>query len=437
MQRLRWKSIFEYLSKYIDRILILGIVLWSLSYAFTFPEGNNINRLWSDSEAYYAYLPAIFIYGSFEDLPIRTPNQFRRMPQTNRYNLKTTYGVALFQSPFFLTAHLVTKQGWFRTKYKDHFSGAYSDAVVFSAIFYTFFGLWMLASLLRRFYQPVEVAIVIAVIFWGTNLFYYVIGQSGMSHAYGFVLNTFVLYASYRCLDHPTKQSFAILGLALGLAVLVRPTNVLMLLFPLLFHVHNLSDWQQRRAFIWEHRRNWWVAIPVGIAVFLPQMAYWQHISEDWIFYSYQGEGFIYWDKPFISQVFFGPIDGLFQFSPLILFGFVGILIEAIRKKGHGWVSVLMVSIATYAFASWWAYWFGSSFGHRAFIDWYPVLAFGLAYLVHWVRSQHWILQLLGGIILTAGIWYSVAIGYAFRYYWSDKDWTWEDFYRVFHETFW
>jgi hypothetical protein len=46
--------------------------------------------------------------------------------------------------------------------------------------------------------------------------------------------------------------------------------------------------------------------------------------------------------------------------------------------------AVVVLAAETYVIASWWDWQFGGSYGHRGFIDLFPVLALGLAAFFEW-----------------------------------------------------
>ena len=420
----------------LDYVVITACLVWSLAVAFTFPEGKNVNRIWSDAEGYYAYLPALFIYHSFEELPIRTPYQFHRVPETNRINLKTTYGVALFEAPFFALAHLVAQNGWFRSNDETGFGKPYSDSLIVCALCYALLTLLLLRKLLKPHFSPPVRALTLATLFWGTSLFYYVIAQPGMSHIYSLFLNTSVLLLSQQYLLRPRMRTFALLGLALGLAVMIRPTNLLMAVFPLFIGLSSRQDLRERWEFFRLHWRQAWVVIPAGLITLLPQFLYWHHISGKWLYYSYGEEGFIYWNQPHFLEVFFGVVDGLFVYTPLLLLGFVGIEINALKNRLHARLSVLVLLIASYLIASWWAYWFGGSFGHRAFIDYYALLGLGMATVLQQLLTQPRWVRVATLVVLGVGIFFTVEMGYAYRPHWSELSWSWDQYLTIVRKIF-
>lgn len=428
MKKVVFEKALNVLKSHFDKLVLLSIGIWAFSVAFTFPRGYNFNRIWSDSEAYYAYLPAVFIYGSFENLPIRTPYQFPVLPETNRVNLKTTCGVAMLQLPFFAGAHFITLQGWFRTKDPTGFSMPYSDGLVISAIFYALFGLVQLGRVLLRYFSPLVVGGVLATVFWGTNLYFYVVGISGTAHVYSFFLNACVLFLTLKLIDRVTWVRMLTLAAALGLGVLVRPTNVFMALFPLGALIGSWKSVNEAKSWLQLHFPKVLPAAAVGLGVFIPQLMYWKHISGHWIYYSYGEEGFIHWKSPYLFSVLFSPTDGLFLYSPLAILGFLGLGLMAWKKKPYARLVLVIVALAWYAISSWWAWWFGGSFSHRAFIDWYHLLAFGIGYVLHAAGSWPGTLRVLTGVVLLAGMVFSVGLGYAYEASWSELTWGWDQY---------
>jgi hypothetical protein len=431
MKRASFMSAARWGWQRIDYLTILLVAGWSLAVGFTFPNGTYIPRIWSDAEGYYAYLPAVFIYQSFEDLPIRSPYQFPRLPETNRINLKTTCGVAMLEAPFFGVAHLIARNGWFRTKDTTGFGKPYSDALIVCAIFYLSMAFLLLRQLLRQQLPAWVVALTLAGLYWGTNLFFYTIRGPGMSHVYSFFANTAVIVLTQRAFQQPRRRTFAWLGLALGLAVLIRPTNIFMALFPLAWKIDSVAALKDRARFIWAHASQVWVAIPAGLVVFLPQLAYWRHISGKWVYYSYGDEGFIYWKNPHLLDVYFGVIDGLLVYSPLLVLGLIGLIVNAWTNQHSGRISLLILALGSYAISSWWAYQFGASFGHRAFIDYFPLFAIGWATLIGAGAKRHRGFGWLIGLLTALGMYYSVQLGYIYAPYWSESTWSWEVLWRV------
>ena len=229
-------------------------------------------------------------------------------------------------------------------------------------------------------------------VFWGSNLLHYTIHEPGMSHAYSFFLVSSLVWLTPKLYEspHPHLKWTLLAGLAAGLMVLIRPTNILIMLYPALYGVSTWADFKARLHFFRSHPGRIWPAVAVAAAVWLPQMACWKYISGEWFMYSYGDEGFIYWKRARMAQVLFDIKNGWLLFSPLMGISLLGLLAGLRHNRlGERWIAIIWLA-SWYLFASWWAWWFGGAFGHRSFIDLYPLLALPFAGVAHFVfRSRN------------------------------------------------
>jgi len=74
---------------------------------------------------------------------------------------------------------------------------------------------------------------------FGTNLFYYSFGLGEFSHSYLFALNVLFIYLTMLWHNDKNKKTLFLLGLLFGLMVLIRPTEILLIVFPLLYRVYD------------------------------------------------------------------------------------------------------------------------------------------------------------------------------------------------------
>jgi hypothetical protein len=115
--------------------------------------------------------------------------------------------------------------------------------------------------------------------------------------------------------------------------------------------------------------------------VLLPQFLYWKYITGEWFVSSYSNtnENFFFTD-PKIKDVLFSPRKGLFFWAPVLLFSIPG-FIFMFKKNIRNFLlpSILFLTIHTYFVASWWAWWFGGSFGHRAYTESSVIFAIAIA----------------------------------------------------------
>ncbi|HXC04502.1 MAG TPA: hypothetical protein VNZ86_07095, partial [Bacteroidia bacterium] len=185
-----------------------------------------------------------------------------------------------------------------------------------------------------------------------------------------------------------THKRAILLGFIGALMTLVRPTMIILFLFPLLYRVRDRKTLQDKMNFLWSSRNQLRLLIITFVLTGLPQFIYWKYTSGNWLFFSYAGERF-FWTNPHLYEGLFGYRKGWFRYTPLMLLAVAGIipLIRSFRDFFLG--AILPVLLLGYALLCWWCWWYGGSFGTRAFIDFYPLLAFPLAAFFHFISTRN------------------------------------------------
>ena len=408
-------------------VLLLGSFIGSLFIALNSKNKNFGGVIWSDSEGYYMYLPAVFIYNGFEDLPIKTTSEFKKYKDTNKFFTKYTCGVAIMQMPFFLAFHTHSKR---YGKPATGYSNPYTFSVLLASVFYTFLGMLFLFWSLARSFKPFVSILTVLGIYWGTNLYYYTVFAGGMSHAYSFCLFSIVVYLISRFYRKPGWGIFALMGLISGLIVLIRPTNILILLFVFLSDVTSLEALKARFLFYWKNLSRFWVFPVVSFLVFIPQFLYWHYISGEYIFYSYGNQGFTFWKNPQLLNVLFHIKGGWLIFTPLMYLSIIGLLIGSWQNQQNMRLILGLLLIALYIFSSWWSWWFGGAFGYRSLVEFYTILAFPFALLINKIFELKWISPKLAFLILLYPmIYYNIQLSIDYdSLYRAHYDWnSWED----------
>jgi hypothetical protein len=388
--------------------------------------GKNLRGvIWSDAEGYYVYLPAAFIIGDFHKVPEGSMNM--RKTDKGEVMMKYTCGVALFEMPFFLIAKAYCD---FKNIPKEEiYNKHYARSVALSGLFACFIGLYFLRKALRRYFTEKIVVITLLATLFGTNLLHYVTKEPGMSHVYSFLLFSFLAYLTPKVFENPSFKNFALLGGCLGWIVLIRPTGILAVLFPLLYGIYKWTDFENRVVFYLKNYPKVILAALVGFSFFFLQMLYWHEMTGSWMRYSYEGETFMYWNKPKILEVLFDVQNGLLLYSPIVLFSLFGLVLGWKQKRFHAPALTFLFVLATYIFASWWAWWFGGAFGHRCYVELYPLLAFPMAGMFeHVLEHQN---KIYKGIFTTlAVVFVFLGCRFAFLYTslggpWDGQDWRW------------
>ncbi|MCF8276275.1 MAG: hypothetical protein K9J17_06015 [Flavobacteriales bacterium] len=389
--------------------------------------------IWSDQEGYYVYLPAIFIHGGFEHVECISGCDIVETANGTRAFTKYTYGVALLESPFFLVANAMAHVLGYP---RDGRSMPYVWAVMIAAIFYMLAGLRLLAKLLSElgFSRLVSWLVSLGMLF-GTNLFHYTFRESGMSHVYSFFLFSALIYGSHRKLNSEHLKWRLMTAVSLALIILIRPTNVIAILIPMLWGIDTKNFKNHLKKWFSDFR--WFLLFGLTLAIlFLPQMLYWKHMTGSYIFYSYGSEGFVFWNRPKMLKVLFSPQNGWLIYSPIALLGLLGIGMM-IKRHQKGWLlPIVTLSLATYIFGSWWAWWFGGAFGHRCYVDFLPILALPSAFAVAEIGKSNRIVALGFAIMAILALYVNLRMSYVYEGMWDGPNWGWYDYIGKLKQAF-
>jgi hypothetical protein len=360
------------------RVVLLAGIACMAGYVYAYASGRAGAPIRSDAFSYYVYLPAWALHhdpslqavaddccgGEFPAWTAITRWRF-----THRWVNAHPIGEAILIAPFFAAAHALTR--WTNLS-PDGFTPYYQHAAGLAGLFYVVAGLWFLQRLLVRHFSPGVAAATVAALLFGTSLYHYATFDSTWSHAFSFALCSALLErldtwrpglvrsSSWR----PIADDVAIGGLS-GLIVLVRHPNVVI---PIC-----LVGAVALRA-----RRVPVVPAVVAAIVVLPQLWLYHLATGHWLISSYGSLGFTF-ASPHLAGVLVGPRKGLFFYAPLLLAAVAGFAWLPPRLRPWRVAAAVMFAVNTYVIASWWDWQFGASYGHRAFVDVYPVLALGLA----------------------------------------------------------
>lgn len=338
-----------------------------------------------DQFAYYSYLPAIFIYkdidfGFVKDLPENNPQIFwPTITKEGKLVNKVTMGMSILFSPFFLMAHGYAKiVGEPLTGY----SMPYRVAMFVSALFYILMSLLLMRKLLNRYFIDNITSITLIALFLGTNYFYYAVHEVMMSHAYSFFLYLLFIYLSLKWHEKYKLKYLCLLGVTVGIIALVRPTNLLIVLFLLLYQVNNFEQLILRFKLFFKKIPQIFLAIVLFMMVIFPQLWWWKVQTGHWLFFSYGDNEKFYWTEPAIWKGLFSYTKGWFVYTPMMLLAVLGII--WVKKYAKDlFIPILLFSIINvYIVLSWWSWWYGGSFGLRAFVEFEVPLSFCFASLL-------------------------------------------------------
>lgn len=280
-----------------------------------------------DVARYYGYLPKAFNHkaDTLTAEEIRIPglcpgNKYVTAPNGNKL-LKTTMGLAFMYAPFYGFGHL--------NYYCAHgnpgtgIETEYRRSMTFFGICCLFIALIVLRKLLRKYFSEGIVATTILTLVFGTNAFYYATYEGCMPHIPDFMLFILFLFYIDKWYQKPSTGISALIGFISGLIVLIRPTNILVIILFLFYNVVRIKDLEERIKFFMEKWRLILIILTSAFVIWIPQMIYWHSITGRYIFYSYVGEHFFFSD-PRIWQGLFSFRKGWLLYTPIGIFMLTG-----------------------------------------------------------------------------------------------------------------
>lgn len=387
------------------------------------------SEIWSDKAGYYMYLPATFKYSyqpeKFpEGIDTLTGKGFVLDYENNLVRDKYTCGIAILQIPFYLTADLLAKPLGFKA---DGFSEIYHKSINIAAAFYLFAGLAFLVLFLKFQYSLKTSIITTLLIFSASHLFYYAIDETGMTHLYSFSLVAILLYF-FRKTVYLTKVNFLqllLMGFILGLIVLIRPINIFILSAFFFLDLDKTQEIKDRIVQIFRKSPLLFIGFVVAI---LPQLIYWKYTYGSFFYYSYGVEGFDVirpeWVKFLIS-----PRSGIFTYTPLFFLIILGGILMMKKRKINGFYLVSLFVFLSYFFSCWWDWGYGCSFGSRNLVEYLPLFALPLAFLIHKILTSNKMVSLSAVLVLFL-IALNLKIFYSFDDCFYGEDWEWSIYWR-------
>lgn len=340
------------------------------------------NPFQNDVDQYYSYLIAQFIH---HDFSFHFPHRYWLIESPIGDMIpKVTMGMAMFYFPFFMLGNgIALLFGYDSLGY----SAPYAVCVHVGTLFYVLVGFWYMRKTLLMFFSEWVAAVTMLLIMFATNLFYYTFKEGEMAHSYLFFLFSLFFYHALKW--HVTRhfKYLCYLSLIGGFVSLIRPTEVLIFLIPLLYQVNS------KASFIAKLRElavlKWKLVVPALLFILplIPQMLFWKSFANQYLFFSYgSNEGFFFFD-PKLWSVLFGWHKGWFVYTPLVFFMITGLVMTWFRWRDMAWPITAYLLLNIYLISSWWDWGFGGAFGMRALVQTYAFLSVPLAYFIQWCFS--------------------------------------------------
>jgi hypothetical protein len=372
-------------------IAVCVILISVLSYDIRDRYWNDYHKIISwDVLSYYAYLPATYIYDDISlGFILENPKLYgdKFWPQgtpTGKFAIKTTMGLSFLYAPFFFIAHPAAQMLGYEV---NGYSPPYKFALTMSCLFYLTLGFAFLRKVLLHFFPDHVAALALIAVALGTNLLHYATAEATMPHSYNFALFSIFLYLSMQWHEHQNFKFSLILGLTAGLIALIRPTNILVLIVFALWNVSDAASFRDRALLFFKKYHLVSIMALAFVAVWIPQLIYWKYISGSFWFYSYGNERFFF-NNPHIFKGLLGFRKGWFIYTPMMALAIAGIGMMFYKLKGLFYGILVFTILNIYVILSWWSWWYGGSFGQRAFIESYAILSIPLGVFVQWALGK-------------------------------------------------
>ncbi len=376
-----------------------GIVALFVVFLNAFVQGLFAPETWGlvsghDQPQYFMQLHS-FLF----DFDLHYENEYALMPTIKEamarwqpndpYHNVAPIGSAILWMPFFLVAHVcvLMLHAVNPLFVANGASAPYAMAAAFGSNALAGFGMLMLYATLRRWVTARTAFCTILIMYLGTNLTWYLTDEVWMSHAPSFFTTCAVFYVWGR--NRPLRQlrHWLLLGAAIGLAMLVRPSHFVLLIVPL---AEALVQWRESTTKPMPLAKSAGATLGVLLLVFAPQLIVW----------SIRGtEGSpMAWGKPALVSILFSAQRGLIAWHPITILGVLGLPLLWRRCRSTMLVLALLLAAYWYTNAAIAAWSGGASFGMRRFVGVLPFLAPGIAlagsWMMHALRRHTWVVAI-------------------------------------------
>jgi hypothetical protein len=370
--------------------ILLAICFFKVNGFFSNKKSEIIR---GDGFGYYSYLPALFIYGDYSQGFV--PANFKKhyvnngLPEyieiiNNKPVDKYFFGTAVLMYPFFMTAHLLS---YYFHQPHDGYSMFYQYLIGLSAVFYVFVGIYFCRKLLLLYgATALEAVLICALIVFATNLYLFAVVDPYMSHSFSFAVVSGFLFFSKAISELKTSKYIIPAFICLGLVILIRPINVLIIL-ALPFLIGSFSKLQENIKFILHHYLLTLLGVLSAFIIVSFQFLIWYKETGHFIVYSYTYERF-YFDKPNIINVLFSYRKGLFVYAPLLFLSLTGLIFLFQRKIFSAFSFLGFFLLIIYIFSCWHDWSYGASFGFRPMIEYYSLFAIMLLFALNTFKKR-------------------------------------------------
>lgn len=351
-------------------------------------------KIGGDGKDYYSYLVSFFIDESL--VKAEDPGYIIAAP-AGTINMHTV-GTAIMQSPFFMAGYVWAKVANYDL---NGYSEPFQKMVGFAAFFYVLTGFIFLRKLLLNIgFHDFVIAVILLLLYFGTNLINFTINEPSMSHIYSFSLISSFLYYVHRLFSGYTGKSIYASAFLLGLVIITRPINGL-IIFVVPFFLESMNDFKQKITDIIKDKKRVFVSLIILIGVLSIQSTYWYIHNRTFIQWTYKDYGF-YFSKPHLFSMLLSFRCGLFIYTPLYFISLFGLIFLFKENKFKSWSIILFMFLCAYIFSCWCSWPYYDGIGVRVFADFSAITGILIAKLISSVSNR--LLNCILFLTLAAGL---------------------------------
>lgn len=234
-------------------------------------------------------------------------------------------------------------------------------------------------------------ALVILLTALATNYPQYTAFEASMTHGYLFALCCFLLLATIKWHQKPSMVWSAIIGFLVSEITVLRVTDAVMILIPVLWNTTTKEDRKKKWDFIVQHKNHWLAVIAGGFLPVMLQLVYWKYTSGSWIYKMGSKWDFLnpHW------RVLVGWEKGWFIYTPVTILMIVGLFMMKNKEYKRAIIAYAFFNI--WIIISWHHWRYAASYSTRALAQSLPALAFPLAIFIEQRFRDKW--RIVWGIL--------------------------------------
>lgn len=363
-----------------------------------------------DILGYYLYLPSTFIYNQ----PMLDDYSWLQQINAEKDLTGTLYmvstndqgqpmyfflmGMAILYLPFFLIGHFLAGPLGFPA---DGFSMPYQYALVTGGVIYTIIGLIFFRKNLLKFFSEKITVLVMVIFVFGTNYIHHCTDKNLETVNMLFMLVNIVMWNTIRW--HEERRFIHLLGIGLGstMIALVKPSEVFIILLPLLWNVTSFGTFKEKIILFWKNGKSLLAVAALCLLLALPQLGYFYLKTGHILYDSYKNPGIgldIF--SPHIINVLFSYRKGWLLYTPVMIFALAGFYFLYKENRRIFLATIAYFLVSFYIISSWTEWWYGAAFSGRPMITLYPVLALSFGYFLLYMKDRKKVLKIAFGAVI-------------------------------------